>query len=226
MLSTSQLKKLSALAARDLCQIGKISRFEMHLRDLIQGEISLPVYKPADLRRLRQELGISQSAMALLFDVQDKTVLRWERDGEHIPATICLLLCLLDRCRDSFFELFDAKRTRLTLTKPVTNAPKKAASENQDVTAETPDKSLGTPENPFAAAKLENRRSDMPETFDGAAIFHLRERLDLSRKDLADLLDVSESCIIKWETDWVAPKGPTLILLKSLWLHGFDALPE
>lgn len=219
MLTNVQLKKMSALAARDLCQIGKISRFEMRLRDLIQGDVSLPVYTPADVRRLRQDLELSQSAMAALFGVQDKTILRWERDGENIPGPACLALCLLDRCRDSFFELFDPKKSRLTLAEPAGKARKQDKVEDQD-------NALGTADNPFAAAKLENRRADMPETFDGAAIYHLRERLDISRRDLADLLDVSESAIIKWETDCIAPKGPTLILLKSLWLYGFDALPE
>lgn len=221
MLSLSQLKKLSPLAARDLYQLGKISHFEMRMRDFVHGEMQLPVYTPADVRCLRQELGLSQSTMASLFGVQDKTVLRWERDGENIPGPACVMLCLIDKCRESFFELLKPEEKRLVLKKF------KASSKSEAQTIEQMQNSaLGTTQNPFAPDKLENRRKDMPETFDGQAIYHLRERLDISREDLADMLDVSLSTIIKWETGYIVPKGPTLILLKSLWLYGLDALPE
>ncbi len=221
MPSRSQLKNLSPLAARDLYSLGKLSRFELRMRDFVNGQMSLPVYAPADVRRLRKELGLSQSTMASLFGVQDKTVLRWERDGENIPGPACVMLCLLDKCRDSFFELLNPNRKRLHFAMRPQKG-KQQASDNDDTNATA----LGTSQDPFDATKLENRRRDMPETFDGPAIRHLRERLDISREDLADMLDVSLSSVIKWETGYVTPKGPTLILLKSLWLHGFDALPE
>ena len=66
----------------------------------------------------------------------------------------------------------------------------------------------------------------LPEPFDKAAVQELRSRLRMSRREFADLLEVSPSTVDKWESGAVTPKGPSLTVMKILWLKGKDALPK
>ncbi len=209
----AELKAMSFNESRDLYKIKKISRFEMLFRDYIHGDIQRPIYTPADVRRIRQELGLSQMGMSLLFGVQDKTILRWERDGENIPGPAQITLCLLDKLKDGFFDLLAPEVERCSLK--VNDALQSFFSE--------PEKSSLSP---LSKSVSEEDLSDMPAVFNEQTVRHLRHRLNLSRAQMADLIDVSESAVIKWESGEIQPKGPTLILLKSLWLYGLDALPE
>lgn len=217
-LTKKHFLQMTAQEALDLLQIGRMTGFECRVRDLIHGKTQLPKYRPADVRRLREELGISQEVMGIVCGVRDKTILRWETDGENVPETVSIVLCLLDKCRDSFFDLFNPRTKRFELTQ-IKKAGKRSTKKTQQP-------SMGSASDPFDSSMIEQRRAMMPETFDAKAIIHLRRRMSMSREAFADMLDISPSTLTKWENDVVAPKGPSLILLKSLWLHGFNALPE
>lgn len=58
-----------------------------------------------DMRRSRLALGLSELALGQALDVNDRTVRRWERDGQKIPLTVAILMRLALKSRSVRREL-------------------------------------------------------------------------------------------------------------------------
>ena len=206
----AELKKLAFNDARDYYSVGKITRFEMLFRDYLNQEIDWPHYAPEDVIALREKLNLTQEALAVLLRVSPKTVLRWETKGEEIPSTACIALCILDKLGDGVFDLMRDDAGSYTLIESL-------KEQKSDLTAGINDSLYNL--------SLRDKQI-LPEPFDKAAVQELRSRLRMSRRELADLLEVSPSTVDKWESGAVTPKGPSLTVIKILWLKGKEALPK
>jgi len=52
----------------------------------------------AEFKRIRRELGLSQTALAQLFGLaDDRSIRRWEKDCHPVPGTAAILMRLLHR---------------------------------------------------------------------------------------------------------------------------------
>lgn len=200
----ADLKKLSRDQARDLYGMGALSRFEMMFRDYLNGDIAWPEYTAQDLIALRTRLGLTQEALALLLTVSPKTVMRWEASGETIPSMAGVLLCILDRLEDGFLDLANAKGGRYTLFQEMRDHIYDTGAEKKRL--------------------FQEEERPVPAVFYKEKVIALRKRLQLSKKELADLLHVSQSTVEKWESGVVVPKGTAHLMLKLLWVKGKDEI--
>ena len=171
---------------------------------------SFPHYAPEDVIALREKLNLTQEALAVLLRVSPKTVLRWETKGEEIPSTACIALCILDKLGDGVFDLMRDDAGSYTLIESL-------KEQKSDLTAGINDSLYNL--------SLRDKQI-LPEPFDKTAVQELRSRLRMSRREFADLLEVSPSTVDKWESGAVVPKGPSLTVMKILWLKGTEALPK
>lgn len=71
---------------------------------------------------------------------------------------------------------------------------------------------------------FEEEERPAPCVFYKEKVIALRKRLQISKKELADLLNVSQSTVEKWESGAVVPKGTAHLMLKLLWLKGKDEI--
>ena len=204
----SELKALSREESQEGYARGNLTRFSFMFRDYLNGEKAWPVYQPADIAALRERLNLTQEALAVLLQVSAKTVMRWESAEDLVPGTAQTALCTLDKLGDGIFDLMDTKYTQFKLM--VTSG------EEQNLTKDTEDAAYN-----LSASR---RQSAPPENFDKAALTAVRERLNVSRREFAQLLGVSPSTTDKWESGSVIPKGPALRLLQILWMHGSKPL--
>lgn len=205
----SVIKKLSSTDCRTRYDRGELTRFEVMFRDYLTGEIDWPEYTANDIVALRNKLNLTQEALALLLKVSPKTVMRWENEGEEIPRTACLALCAVSKLGNAVFDLMNPNVSQFSLI---------ATSDPVDICmndlAESSRWSLSAQQTILQA----------PDPFDKQAVAVLRARLNLTRREFAKLLDVSQSTSDKWESGAVIPKGPALTVLKILWVKGISAL--
>lgn len=205
----SELKALSRNTCRDLLGMGNLTKFEVMFRDYLNDEIRWPTFKAEDIVRLRNQLNLTQEALAALLKVSAKTVQRWENDGEEIPNTVNIALCVVSKLGDGVFELMNENVSRFQLSSSPT--------ENSDnLTKDV--------EDPKFNLELNRNLSQAPDPFKGKAVTELRRRLGVSRAGFAKLLGVSLSTIAKWEADEVTPGAVAVALMKILWKQGRSAL--
>lgn len=206
----AELRELTFDNARDYYGIGKLTRFEMLFRDYLNNDIDWPKYEPHDVVALRERLNLTQEALAVLLKVSIKTVLRWETEGEEIPSTGCIALCILDKLGDGVFDLMKEDVPNYVLMQALRDEP-------SNLTA-------GITDSLYNLSLREEQT--VPNPFDKAAVQELRSRLRMSRREFAELLEISPSTVDKWENGAVKPKGPSLTVMKILWLKGKEALPK
>ena len=206
----AELRELAFDTARDFYSIGKLTRFEMLFRDYLNNDIDWPKYKPHDVVALRERLNLTQEALALLLKVSIKTVLRWETEGEEVPSTACIALCILDKLGDGVFDLMKEDVPNFILMQTLRDEP-------SNLTA-------GITDSLYNLSLREEQK--IPAPFDQTAVQELRNRLRMSRREFAELLEISPSTVDKWESGAIKPKGPSLTVMKILWMKGKEALPK
>lgn len=204
----AELKNLSYDTARDYYGVGRITRFEMLLRDLLNHDLSWPDYSPEAIVALRERFNLTQEGLAVLLRVSPKTIIRWETEGEEIPGMACIALCILDRLGDGIFDLMREGDGRFTLLESLKSDPRNLTPAIADTLYNLSLQVMRTP----------------PDPFDKDAVLELQRRLKLSRREFAEMLDVSRSTIDKWESGEITPKGPALTLMKLLWATDKDIL--
>lgn len=195
-----QLHQLQAMST-DRCRqdywSGKISRFDLGFHDLLTGECQWPEYEAADIVRIRKKYNLSQEGLGRILTVSSTSVSHWERSVSKIPASICLLLRILDALEDVFFDVIKSNPQRIGLIRAVLRE-----------------------EDSLCALPSVKARLTPPAVFGKEELNTLRNRLNLSRKAFAESIGISVSTLDKWESGSVRPSGPTLHLLKWLWLNG------
>ncbi|MDO4937291.1 MAG: helix-turn-helix domain-containing protein [Sutterellaceae bacterium] len=188
---------------------GRLTRFHYMFRNFLNGELRWPEYTPNDVARVRASLNLTQDALGELLMVSPKTVLRWETEGEKVPPSVCIALCVLQKLGADVFELMKPEYRSFAL--------KVADWEKQDMINDMAD----SVQYNLAAQR---QQAELPKVFDQEAVSTLRKRLGLTREKFAQVLGVSRSTAIKWENGSVTPKGPALTILQILWQKGLDAL--
>jgi putative transcriptional regulator len=68
-------------------------------------------YTPAQIKTVRQKLGVSQPVFAEILAVTPKTLQGWEQ-GRPVPKIACRLIDLIERDPEPWFKLLRAGTTR------------------------------------------------------------------------------------------------------------------
>ena len=201
---SEELKKLTENEAETAYMLGEISRFEFRFRDFLLGRCEWKTFTGRDLQALREHLSLTQEVLGGLLNVSKQTILRWEKEGEALPVWAYPALTFLDRLEDGIFEVMRRPSRR-------------DAGCMADMSLPFPRE--GDPDD-------WNDRVHVPSDFGPEEVKTLRRRLHVTRKGLAEMMDVSLSSVDKWESGAVSPKGPALIVLKLLWKRGPKGLKE
>lgn len=198
----SLLKNLSPQRALNQYRQGKLTAFEYALYRYLRDETSKTVYEAEEIIALRHRFKLTQEALGEILQVSQKTILRWENSQDVIPGNAQIALNALSKLGEGFFTLMAADKNGECLqfqnSRLSVNEEEK---EERQLTREIP-----------------------PLPFEASHVIELREQFHMSRKEFAQLLDVSLSTINKWETGAVIPKGTALALLRILWRDGLNAL--
>ena len=189
------------------------------------------------LTSIRKKFGLAQDELAELLDVAPGTVSQWER-GETKPrdrskARIITLREMgkekVDRIlgREDAEHEWDGNRLR-----QIREQQGFTQAEMADVLDVSPNTVSGwesgriqpTGKNRQKIRELEEKSPGgvAKQEFDGTELREFREQSDLSRADVADLLDVSYASVQNWESGDTNPQGENLRKIRKL----LDKSPE
>ena len=114
----------------DAYDTGELNRFELNMVNYLKGRVRWPRYTHLDVSRIRSDFKMSQAEFGALFNVTNKTILRWEASDDAIPPMAQIVLCMLDRLGDRVFDLMDAEEDRVPDPKPL---PKRRVPDRDSV---------------------------------------------------------------------------------------------
>lgn len=203
----SDLKALSTYQCREMLRTGKLTAFECMFHDYLNRDIDWPKFAAEDIVRVRQQLNLTQEGLAELLKVSPKTVLRWETQGEDVPNTVNIALCVISKLGKDVFALMASDRKHFRLV--VDEDSDEAITDGVD--------------DPRYNLRAKIAFDQVPENFDAERVAELRARLRMNRREFAEFLGISLSTAVNWENGSVVPKGSSLALLKALWIHGRKA---
>lgn len=186
---------------KKLTDIEKLAASDVTLFLISRGDLIWPQWNGNAIHSFRTRFGFTQSELAAVLQVDQSTIVRWEKQGDElIPPLAQMAMTLIKR----FWPDVDEVMIRSD------GGTENDIKLENDVITDTE----GYSDSSDIAQILMRDRIDR-STVSKERIIRLRKELSMSREEFAEFLDVSVSTINKWETGKAIPLGPanTLLLL-------------
>ncbi|MDO5532534.1 helix-turn-helix domain-containing protein [Sutterella sp.] len=173
--------------------------FDRGLRALRHRRIAWRRFDGLDVRRIAADRRVTLADLASLIGVSRRSVYRWIADPSSMTLPMCVALAWFDVMGENVFHVMTEEARRMDAARGI-----------------EPEEPVEPPK-PAGKGTKAGKDDGVPKVFSAEDVVRLRDRLDVSRKEFAAALDVSESTVAKWEQGDGVAKGPALILMRLLW---------
>ncbi len=196
----NQIKNWDRSQVLDAFEREHINQNDVYLYDFYHQNYRWPLFTGKDVKELRESCQLTQLELATLLGVDTTTVVRWEQMENELPALVKVLLTYVQK--NGPFALVQWLDTKPKEQETIADKLKKAR-----IKAEINKTRAENVEDKASLAYWVGSLPPYSEEITSDDIVRVRNRMNLNRKQFAQMLNVSKSVVGKWEAGVIKISG-------------------